>query len=300
MCQAVKIIAIYSTISWCCVLGVQVFESQVQAAQVMRAPRNLRLRQSPNENSPTLRVIQRGENLLISEKTKGGWKKVLLKIGDRSFTGFVRESEIISKRQVEESLGTNNSPKGSGAEFGSGLGIGVAYGFYSQETRLIEGDKPLELGRRTGTSPTFTFFFEFPVKRRLWGRFFLGLRQMKLTGDGTIISSGGGGGTSPIQVNQDFAFFGGGGKYFLGKRVWMGIDFMGAKSISSKILFVDTGKSLEPPVLPFFSVAFFNLGVLIGSGKRSFLAPELKIGSIINTNPQILILEFQISLGFRI
>ena len=257
---------------------------------------------SMNGKGEEVSVLVKGDVVVISPKTYGAYRKVLVTYDGKRRAGYVLAEKIVRSfvrdRDEEERLSANTLDY----KRARGMGLSIVGSYLRQGARSINTPAATyDVSSLTSFTIFFSIFMDYPLADRWVIRPYLTFRQTKFKGDASIRGL-----TSTIRpqvtISQNLLGLGVLGKRYAASNsnFWYGgsLEIAKGNGVSAKItdqISIDA----KDEKLPLFAIIQGALGFDIPLGQSGlFLLPDARIGAIPNTNPFILTFETFISMSY--
>lgn len=260
----------------------------------------------PTETATVISRLNRGDQVVVSPKFYGSFRKVLVTYKGRSIGGYVPGRLLV--RSYVKSRADMAKEKGERKRYGSRYSLGLALvGSY-----LRQGESTFQLSDTlvydTTAFQSFTTFFSVfldkPLAATMGLRSYVSFRQTRFEGRVTERDSLSPTPMSPKTTRQQSLtgvglvlrnygrpnsnwWWGGGGELAMGNKVTIKFDGIAV-----------TPEEEEKPV---FAILFGAIGgdVALPISRSLYLVPDLRLGSVLSTKPITLYAETFLGIAYQ-
>lgn len=257
----------------------------------------IRVYKRPSKKSGIITTLFKGDAVPVSKKSPKGFKKILLKDGNRKTIGYIRTKDLKAfkgkkRRSVRKRSKKRKSP------FIVGLSGGLNY--QSQGGREVSVDGSVaSIGDLSGTSGMFGIFLDVPAIKRLYLRPYFELKTSVLSGQASYQPSGGSSfNPTDTYLEQSFMSLGVLAKYYF-KGFWVGGGLQMDKGQKSTLTF-GTAEPTELTENPNLFFGYAAVGMDFPISRKFVLMPDIRIGAIFNTTPMTTEIDGRLSIGYRL
>lgn len=280
------------------------FVPEAKAVLDLHVQETLPVYASRNKGGAEVSTLVKGDVVVISPKTYGAYRKVLVTYDGKRRAGYVLADKIVRSfirdRDEEERLSADVIDY----KRAKGLGLSLVGSYMRQGARSItsaDGSLTYDISSMTSFTTFFSIFYDYPLANLWVVRPYLTFRQTKFKGSATLngLSST----TTPsATISQNFLGFGALAKRYASSTssFWYGGAMEIAKGSGVSVKLTD-GVSIDTKdeKLPLFVILQGAVGFDVALGQSGlFLLPDVRIGAVPNTSPFILSFESFISLAY--
>lgn len=276
------------------------WEKSAHAILDLQVREDLVVYEKPSLQSRQVSQLSRGDKVVISPKSYGSFRKILIIYNGKRRGGYVVSSSIqrsvIVAREDERWIGQR-------VYFGHySLGLSFVGSYMQQGARnfTTSSQDTYEISSLKSGSFFFSLFSDIPWNQKVMLKAYLSFRSAKFKGSADL--KGATNSYRPAQVNLEQDFFGVGllAKYYPTQisSFWYGGGIELAEKTSSKIV-IDDGIPLssEDKDKSIFILALGVIGWDVALPGSLWLNPDLRLGIVANSDPQIYFFESFLSLS---
>ena len=255
-----------------------------------------------NKQGRVVSTLMKGDVVVISAKTYGPYRKVLVTYDGERRAGYILSDAIVRSfirdRDEIERLSTGV------LEYRrtQGMGLSIVGSYLQQGGRTIttaDAGTNYEVSTMTSLTAYFSVFYDYPFSEKWVFRPYLTFRQSRMKGNARI--SGSSSSSNPTaSLSQNLLGLGILAKHYTSSYFWYGGAFEVAKGGDVSVQLRD-GINLDATEkgLSFIAVIQAAAGVDVPMGRSGvFLVPDLRVGVIPNSNPITLAVETFISVAY--
>lgn len=258
----------------------------------------------PSEESSIMTYLQPDTEILVSQKTRRGWKKVKFRWRGRTRVGYTRADGLITTAPGVTPENENWLRNKQLHAYSLSIGLLMDYSYVGQgPTSIKTTSGTTEVGSLSGGSNQLRLIVDYPVgKISVWR---LIIQQRSLDTEGEIVPVTGGGSTSEVsRVKRQVQMISLGvqykGYFASASNFWWGIGIEFAKAQDIKVKFISDSIQnvpLDDVDKPTYILALVSLGYDQKIYNRVFGLIEARAGSFLNAQPTVWFGEMGLGIG---
>ncbi|PIT98600.1 MAG: hypothetical protein COT74_12905 [Bdellovibrionales bacterium CG10_big_fil_rev_8_21_14_0_10_45_34] len=267
------------------------FAMSANAAIDLVVKKKIPVYKEPEQGTEQISELQPGDRVPLSPRGYGFFRKVLVRIGGETQSGYVLKKDIVGSRVLAREKGLAEAPVTLPYHQRLSAGLHISYSMAVQPSReygFADGSI-VKVSDLSGNAAYFSAFVNYPLDPQwvLQG----GLSNRSLILEGTASNQ-------KIEVTQGFLSFSGKIKYYFDARgdfsVGGGLEYARGSG-TPKVVNKTAGTSLSDSLRDSDVPSFFILNLVIGYDfelfERVFLLPQMQVGAFLNSSPMIISYE---------
>lgn len=278
---------------WALIIFFLLWTVTAQAVLELEVHEPIQVYARPNKSSSVLSQLGRGDRVPISEKSRRGYRKVLITYNGQRRTAYIRASDIRRSLVVERSYYSKGRPLRE--RYAAGLTVTGSFLRQGERSVTSDADEIYEVSTFQSFTPYFGFFFHMPMGEKYALSLSVNFRETAFSGTAQVEGASEEG---EVKLEQSFISAGCLVKIYGSdsSQFWWGLGGELAKGTDVS-LSVDDGTPVKTTDddLPFFVVLTGAVGWDILLWDKFYLIPEARIGSVVNTDPYMLTGEVSVS-----
>ena len=257
----------------------------------------------PSSKSKQISQLDRGDKVVISPKSYGSFRKVLIRYKGKRRGGYI-PSRLIVKSRIEERLSKGQTLYGSrGYNKTVGIAFNLSQMYMQEKSFSTSATDTYDIAEFKSGQGYLNLTADWPLKPGRSFRFLFSLRSVKFAGEASL--RGVVGATTHYDVSMERSFIGLGGEYRvfpnLGSSFWWGVGLEYDHSSEAKITIKGSNgfQQTSTEAAPAWVIGFVDIGWEVGLTQTLFFAPQFKFGMVLNNDPIVLDVEGSAGLVYR-